>query len=375
MSLFKVTTEDLLAILNKERKVNISEKDIFGSSIKLSIIKKIDTIFNKGIPYYIDPNEPSSSSDESIFFRKSEFNADLNLTSRQIINRFEQEKISFSSITKLADFKLTRRLPVFNFISSPRNVAQEVRSLVYPAFEPDQRNFLKALISKLSEQNIIVFEFIESHNKREKANIDGSFISPNVIVLRRIQRAFRREIFTLAHELGHYLLNKEEIDSELAFNKIDANYVEKWCNDFAFFFLAGDSYKALEHLPIASSSNDYFHAIVDDVSQSTHLSTSAIYTRLLIEKKVSLADYKKIISQIMREIKAREEGEKKKREFEKQAALADGKEPRASQPKPIISPLYLSALRGALSIGVISERDFCTKLNIKPEKIERYMSA
>ncbi|MFX4971243.1 ImmA/IrrE family metallo-endopeptidase, partial [Acinetobacter baumannii] len=66
---------------------------------------------------------------------------------------------------------------------------------------------MKNFISKFAENNILVFEFIETHNKKEKANINGFYLTPNVIVLKRNQKSFSREIFTLAHELGHYLLN------------------------------------------------------------------------------------------------------------------------------------------------------------------------
>jgi Zn-dependent peptidase ImmA (M78 family) len=42
----------------------------------------------------------------------------------------------------------------------------------------------------------------ETHNKKEKANISVFYLSPNVIVLKRNQKFLKREIFTLAHELG-----------------------------------------------------------------------------------------------------------------------------------------------------------------------------
>lgn len=104
------------------------------------------------------------------------------------------------------------------------------------------KEFLRALISKFAEKNILVFEFVETWNKKEKANIDGFYLAPNVIVLKRHQSSFRREIFTLIHELGHYLLNEEEIEeldiSNFANNKLSD--IERWCNDFAYYFLVGD---------------------------------------------------------------------------------------------------------------------------------------
>ena len=74
----------------------------------------------------------------------------------------------------------------------------------------------------MATKNIMVFEFIETWNKKEKANIDGFYLKPNLIVLKRHQ-SFSREIFTLAHELGHYLLDEEEIE-EINYSVYNKNF-------------------------------------------------------------------------------------------------------------------------------------------------------
>ena len=73
-------------------------------------------------------------------------------------------------------------------------MAKEIRKILYPDFNRNMKIFLKSIISKLAENNILVFEFVETWNKKETANIDGFFINPNLIVIKRYQRAFRREI-------------------------------------------------------------------------------------------------------------------------------------------------------------------------------------
>ena len=97
-----------------------------------------------------------------------------------------------------------------------------------------------------------------THLKKEKANIDGFFLCPNVIVLKRNQNAFNREIFTLLHELGHYLLNEEEIEQVDVLNTVNSNLseVERWCNDFAYYFLAGDYSAIIDNMDMADASND-----------------------------------------------------------------------------------------------------------------------
>lgn len=377
MTLYGVTKGELLKRLNVKRKNPLVETDIFNEEIKLSILKKIDSVFHKGLSFYIDPKEPTQSREESIFFRKDNFNAKLNLGAKQIVTKFEEEKISFSTLAKLSDFKIKRNIPVFKITDNPETVATEIRKTLYPEFTSDKKEFLKNFISKFAENNILVFEFIETHNKKEKANINGFYLTPNVIVLKRNQKSFSREIFTLAHELGHYLLNEEEIDDNISEINIEydkLNKIERWCNDFAYFFLAEQYSKVIEKLDTANSDNDYHHDSINEVSKHTHLSTISLYTRLLLSNKISPVNYKQVTDEILTSIKDWEEREKERLERERQKAIDEGRTPQASAPKPIISPLYLKTLQSALYNNLINEADFCRKLNVKPEKIGKYLT-
>lgn len=377
MTLYGVSKDELLKRLNDGRKTILSDEDLFTKEIKLSILKKIDDLFHKGLSYYLDPKEPTQSREESIFFRKDNFNAQLNLGAKQIVTKFEEEKIAFSTLAKLSDFKFRRNISVFRLTDNPEIVASKLKKIFYPEFISDKRDFLKAFISKMADNNILVFEFVETHNKKEKANINGFYLAPNVIVLKRNQKSFKREIFTLAHELGHYLLNEEEIDdnvSEINVEQPNLNRIERWCNDFAYYFLVGNYAKTIEQLDEANSLNDYHHEIINVVSQHTHLSTISLYTRLLLTDKISQYNYRKITDDILARIKEWDEREKERLEREKQKAIHEGRKPQGSVPRPIISPLYLKTLQNALYNNLINEADFCRKLNIKSEKIEIYLS-
>lgn len=371
-----MTKEELLQKINVGLKNLLKDNDIFSEEIKVSHLKKIDKIFNKGLAYYLDPKNPIISKEESIFFRKDDFNAKLNLGARLIVNKFEEDKISFSTLAKLSDFKLQRKIEVYKISDNPKIVATEIRKVLYPDFTFDRKTFLTNFITKLADYNIIVFEFIERHNTKEKANINGFFLTPNVIVLKRNQKALKREIFTLAHELGHYLLNEEEIDENIN-NEIthlsDLNKVEKWCNDFAYYFLIGKYNSDIEVLDMASSQNDYHTKIVESISKQTNISTIAIYTRLLLINKISPNVYKKITESIYNSIKDWELKEKEKQEIAKQKALDEGRKIIIPAIRPIISPLYLKTLQSSLYSGLIDEADFCKKLSIKPEKIDKYL--
>ena len=375
LKLFNISEDELLHKLNLNRKKSLTFEDIFTEDIKIGVLKKIDLVFKKGLSYYVDPKNLSESKEESIFFRKDSFNAKLNLGARQIVNKFEEEKISFSTLAKLSDFKLKRDINVYKLTDNPKIVALEVRKILYPEFTKDRRTFLKNFIAKLADKNILVFEFVETHNKIEKANINGFYLSPNVIVLKRNQKSFKREIFTLAHELGHYLLNEEEIDENVSSETPTSvlSKIEKWCNDFAYYFLAGNYSKNIDLYTNVNAINDYYHDEINSISEFTHLSTLAIYTRLLLNNQITPFNYKTVSDNIIESIQNWEQQEKIRIEREKQKAIDEGRKPGGQTPIPIISPLYLQTLRSALATGLINEADFCKRLSIKPDKMNRYL--
>ncbi|CAG5068109.1 hypothetical protein DYBT9623_00838 [Dyadobacter sp. CECT 9623] len=363
-----MTIEDLLPIISEGLKKMISKEDILSDNIEVGYLKRIDKFFNKGIHYYLDPKSPEISRDASIFFRKQKFNTDLNIGAKKIVNQFEEFKISLSAIAKLADIKINRSLPIYNVHDNPRQIAREIRNLLHLTFNTDKKDFLKAIISKLAEQNILVFEFVETWNKKDKANIDGFFLNPNVIVLKRQQTSFRREIFTLIHELGHYLLNEEEIEQidYQGLAKVNLNKIEKWCNDFAYHFLIGDSIQEMESISVANTSNDYHFELIRKISSDTHLSQIALFTRLLFQNKISQTDYNVVKADLEEQYRKRDQEVKKQRELDKENGIPSG----GSTPKPINSPLLISTIQTAFYEGVINEHEVCKRLNIKPDKLE-----
>lgn len=345
----------------------LTRNDVFENDIKLAHLKRIDKVFNKGIHFHLDPKPISISDDASIFFRKDRFDTDLNLGARKVVTEFEDLKISISALEKLADIDTRRILPVYDVSDNPADVAMRIRNIIYPDFQREQRDFLKALIEKFADYNILVFEFIEHWNKTEKANIDGFFLSPNVIVVKRNQRAFRREIFTLAHELGHYLLNVEEVEKVDVTGMANSQLsdVERWCNDFAFSFLAGEYKNVIDGLDRALSNNQYHSESIEDISKRTHLSTLALYTRLLYNKQISRGNYNQIKLSLQERYRRKLEEEKRQKELNK----AMGIKARGRQPKPINSPLLISTMQSAFYEGVINEYEVCKVLKVKPEKL------
>lgn len=369
--MYKMTVDELLVLIGEGLKSTLTKEDVLSNDINVSYLKRIDKIFNKGLHYYLDPKSPEISKDASIFFRKTKFGTDLNIGARKIVNQFEEFKISLSAISKLAELNIVRILPVFTINHDPKTVAKQIRKNLYPSFSPIPKEFLRGLISKLAENNILVFEFVETWNKKEKANVDGFFLNPNVIVLKRQQSSFRREIFTLVHELGHYLINEEEIEKldvlNLASTKLSA--IEKWCNDFSYYFLAGEFDKAFENIDKADGNNDYHFDHIESISKETHLSQIALFTRLLFQKKITQGNYNTIKADFDQQYRIRQEEIEKQKELDKIL----GKKNDGRAPKPMNSPLLISTIQTAFYEGVINEYDVCKTLNISPDKLEKYL--
>lgn len=368
--MYRMDVQDFLQKISSGLKNPITKEDVFGKEIQVSYLKRIDKIFEKGLHYYLDPKAPEKSKEASVFFRKQNFqNDELNLGAIKIVNQFEELKLSLSAIAKLSDLDFKRQIKKYSISDNPREIALKARKVLYPRFDKNRRNFLKGLISSLATKNIMVFEFIETWNKKEKANIDGFYLKPNMIVLKRHQ-SFSREIFTLAHELGHYLLDEEEIE-EINYSVYNKNLssIERWCNDFAFFFLAGNYSKTLDSLEKASSNNDYHHDFIEKVSQHTHLSQLSLFTRLLYQGKISRSNYNLVREEFEEIFRQRQE----EKEREKQLLKEQGVKQRGSVAKPIPSPLFLSTIQTAYYEGVLNEYEVCKKLNIKPEKLDKYI--
>lgn len=365
MKMYKISSKELVSEISEGLKKPITIEDVMDSQIELSHLKRIDKFFNKGLHYYLDPKAPESSKEASIFFRKDNFNSELNIGAKKIVNKFEEFKISLSAIAKLADIEFTRTFPVYTINHKPSNVARDVRELLYPDFDPDLKTFLKSLITKFAENTILVFEFVEYWNQKEKANIDGFFISPNVLVLKRQQTSFRREIFTLIHELAHYLLNEEEIEEVDYFKEKDSSAIEKWCHSFAFHFLIGDHLREFDSIKSANTENDYQFDLIEGISKVTHLSELAIFTNLLLQNKLSRESYDRIREDFDERHRLKQVELRKQKEIDKELGIKR----RGSAPQPIKSPLLVSTIQTAFYEGVLNEYEVCQKLNIKPDKL------
>lgn len=366
LALFGMSKDELLSSLNEGRKKQITLEDIYGDDIKLSLLKRIDEIFHKGLSFYLDFTPIDLNRQTKIFFRKTRFQSVLSMEDKRLVDSFESLKSLLDGYRTLTD-TLTDEYQLHNSFTieqNPKYAADQVRGMLIPEQNiKDHREFLKAIIANLAAINVYVFEFIETWNKRERATIDGFYLDPNIIVLKR-QKSYKREIFTLAHEIGHYLLGVEDVEA-LDMSKVEknrmSNKVERWCNDFAFYLIAGDAVNELDKYSVYSED---VNSTIEGLSKSTHISRMAWYTRLAYKNIVPMPRYRGIIRDL------EEEQAEKQREIKEEQK---NKSSNARAPKPIVSPLYLETMQYAFYNGLISEASFCEQLRISPKQIDKYL--
>ena len=372
LSLFKMTENELLSAINVDLKTPITWEDIDADEIEINYLKRIDKVFNKGLLYYSDPSIPRKDKDISVFFRKEVFSTQLNIGAKRRVREFEDLKTQISAICKLSKFNIKRTFATYSVTDEPKTVAFSLRETLLPAFTSVKREFLKNFINKLGDNNILVFEFVDTFNKKEKANIDGFYIEPNTIVLKRNQDSLSREIFTLAHEVGHFLLQREEVE-EIDFAKITENNsnisdVERWCNTFAYNLLLGTENAAkIDEISTFDHHVDYGHDLIESISKATNLSRLAIFTNIFLQHKMSFTDYSNVRDELHQQWVDRKAADRLKREQDKAAGIPS----RGSTPKPIQSDLLYDIYNYALNKGVISEQEYCSTLKVKTNNISR----
>lgn len=368
-ALYGLSEDEFLRAISGGLKRPLAWGDVYRDAIPLHVLKRVDRVFQKGLLYYSDPATPERLAGRSVFFRRTELGSALSLGAKRRVMEFEDLKIRLNTLARLSDTPLARRLPVLDVSMDPMREAYALRERLLPAFTPGKRDFLKRFINRLGDSNIFVFEFVDLPNRREKANIDGIYLHPNAIVLKRRQDALSREIFTLAHELGHYLLDREEVeevDDSVLLDR-EVSDVERWCNAFAFHPLLGEgNAERLYSVGRCDAGNAFAQVMVDGIAARTHLSRLAIYTELLIRGRMSHASYQAARG----EMEARWELRQKEREAQRARDRANGQAPHGRAPKPIVAELVKDVYSIALAEGVVGEPEYCRALRVKPASAE-----
>lgn len=378
LDLYKLSIDSFLELLNKDLKQGLMTKEGFSKimskkeGVGINWLKRIDKVFNCGLTWVVVKDGAPDRKKRSVFFRKEKFNADFDFYSKKVVAKYEDLKFRIEVLSKYIDFDLKNKIKEkYSIKDNPVIVAEKIcnefdiirRNLVAKGViknSKDDKIYLVNLIRILEKLNIFIFEHLEMPTKKDKVSFDGFFIFPNIVVVKRQQKYFRREIFTLMHEFAHYLLNVEEVDDDdddkLFVSKSD---VENWCHSFAYYFLLGNEKTLIEKLENANKNNDFYKAEVEDIYHKTKLSFKAIYTNLLLSGKISRDGYKKIMEEINNNIRESEIKEKIKKDENKDLGVTV-----FGIPKPIVSNIFKDLIVSNYFEGHINEPELRSFLNI-----------
>jgi Zn-dependent peptidase ImmA (M78 family) len=382
---YNMSVPEFLSLINEDRTREVYAKedidDYLNGKAKVNerFLSRFDKIFESGLTWVISNRPLPDKTKMSIFFRKDIFNSDLNLESRKKIAEYEELKTEISIMSKQLGIKQERKLGSYTVHDDPKIVAGTVRAEFDRITEilmadkeikkhNDERSYLSNLIAAFEYLNIFVFEFIDRNSFGEKEiKFNGFFTLPNLIAVKRNQKYMKREIFTLAHELGHYLINTEEID-EVIESFSEEKRIEKWCNDYAFHFLLGENIGKYNSLDRASESNNYHRYDIKILSEKTFLSEYAFFTRLRIENRISETDYNYIKGQIEASVAAADAERQSQIDMENETAKLTGVKPFRRGAVPIHSKLFEEIVKLNYFQGNINETQARKFLKVSKDK-------
>ncbi len=363
VELFALSRKEVCARVQGKNKTEVKEKDLFRDRIQIRHLRKLQEVFGKGESFFLSEGRPASKNSGSVLFRKDGINCELGYADRLLVSKMADEAIFLSSLCFLMGSTLKRKFPPYRTSQDASRIAYSVREKMGITDSPSktERDYLQYLIECLGNQDIVVKEHLEYHHTKEKVNLAGFFLKPATIVIKR-QAQLKREIFTLAHELGHYLLNSEDIDGNQIFNQTK-NEEETWCNEFAFHFILGE--QKAKQLYANADVLAQFPDKVKDFSGKSHISRLAIYCHLAKTEAISWSEYHEIRERIERQYK--KDKQAKKLEAKKNRELGKPQSGRAA--RPIVSPLEERVYIDAFFDGILEGRDLTERFKQPIDKI------
>ena len=104
------------------------------------------------------------------------------------------------------------------------------------------------------------------------------------------------------------------------------------------------------------------------ISETTNISRLAIFTNLLLQRKLSYNAYQNIKDEILEELRERDARKALQKELDKQ----NGIKTQGRNPQPIQADIVKDIFSVALSSGVIGEQEYCKAMKIKPSEINAF---
>ena len=335
--LYGLSEEGLCAMLNQglAAEDQLTPDKLFAGEATPVQVDRLVEVSGKHLGFWAMPFPATGHCYSSILYRKHRFNCDLTHQDRMLVVREEDNAIRLIDTCKELRLRLSRKLPRFNVRQKPSLAAYKTRDLLEIGAEyASPRTFLEDLVARLSNHNIVINEHIDPKGKRRQTNLAGFFIKTRTIVFKRNRRR-SQELFTLAHELGHYMLGDEDIDA-LSLNG-NLKGEERWCNDFAFHLILGPE-RVQELDTVTDMQMHDALGVIARFADRHHVSSLALYYYFRRTGRISQAEYEEKENQI-------KTASKKRRSLPISNIL------------PLVSPLELDILRQACEWSILREHE------------------
>ena len=141
LAYFAMSKDGLIDELNatRKRKKPYSKEEIFNADneLKISTLRRIDKIFERGLYFYTTHTNLEIDEKESILFRKREFNANLTHADRLMVRAAEEQNLYTQSIVELSEFECQRKLDKYSLEDNPYDTGVEIRKAL--GIEPHER--------------------------------------------------------------------------------------------------------------------------------------------------------------------------------------------------------------------------------------------
>lgn len=253
-------------------------------------LKYLDTYLKRGIPFYFLSQFPN----DEVFanFRKKNRDVKIEPDVEVKLREYASLRRDIAEMLKDSYISIERNLRVYTEKESPEKVAEELRKRF--VYVPDNfgksqtREAFQFLRNRVEEEGIFVFKDNLGENTRGCLFLKGE--GPPLLLINSSENK-NAEIFTLLHELAHYLLDKEELDYGLERSSY-SHATENWCDRFAFRFLFPESAESREQFTKDQKEELMKSSRLEELSKTYKVSKHALMFRFYLLNIISGAEYK-----------------------------------------------------------------------------------
>jgi Zn-dependent peptidase ImmA (M78 family) len=254
--------ENLANEINKKKKsfnFDYLKKIITGEKKPLfSDLEKLDSFLKRGLPFFLLNDIPKE--DKILKYRKKSPNLNLSPSTEITLREYNYLREEISYLLTKKEISSKRKTKIYLLNDKPEEISSYFRNkFKFEDLEIEKKkpeDVFKFLRDKMEETNLFIFKNYVTSEKLDD-NLRGcvfleSSLPPLILINSNDDK--NAEIFTLLHEFAHYLLNKEELDTdEVSDNFLDP--IEIWCNDFAYSFLIDSKIEKMENFTKENSQN------------------------------------------------------------------------------------------------------------------------